>query len=153
LPLPGPTTPPAIDAYAHLVPNSVLTATVGAKLTLDLYINSGSNTVVGQQSYITFTNSLLQVVSTGQAGCVASTTVSPDTAVFDVVLQNQVDNATGQIAYASSTFSGGAPPGSDFRVAQISFCPTAPGDAILHWQFSPPAPANRNSKITDAQSQ
>jgi hypothetical protein len=144
--------PSAVDAFAHLAPNPVLTATVGSKFTLDLLINSGTNTIVGQQSYMTFTNSLLQVVSTGSSGCVASTAVSPDLTTFSTLLQNVVDNDLGEIAYASGTFGGGVPPGSDFRVAQISFCASAPGDAIVHWQFSPPAPANRNSKIVDSSS-
>src|SRR5690242_12569763 len=75
--------PAAIDAYAHLVPGAI-TVTVGASFTLDLYINSGTNTVVGQQSYLTFTNTLLQVVNPAQSGCVPATAVSADTATFEV---------------------------------------------------------------------
>jgi hypothetical protein len=142
--------PTAVDAYAHFLPNPVFTATVGTKFTLDLYINSGSNIIVGQQSYMTFTTGLLQVVSTGMAGCVPASTISPDATIFDVALQNVVNNGTGEIAYASGTFGAGVPPASDFRVAQISFCASATGQAVVHWQFSPPAPANRNSKITDS---
>ncbi len=55
LALPADQAPDLVDAYAHLVPNPVLTATVGTKFTIDLYINSGTNTVQAQQSYMTFT--------------------------------------------------------------------------------------------------
>ncbi|HEX9991189.1 MAG TPA: S-layer homology domain-containing protein [Chloroflexia bacterium] len=147
--LPADRVPAAVNAYAHFMPGPVFTATVGTKFTLDLYVNSGSNTVVGQQSYMTFTNSLLQVVDTSQSGCMPSTSISPDATTFDVLLQNVADNGTGEIAYASGDFDAGAPPSTDFRVAQISFCGSTTGDAVIHWQFSPPAPANRNSKITD----
>jgi len=139
-----PANPPAtLDAYAHLVPGGVVTATVGTSLTLDLYINSGSNIVTGQQSYLTFTNSLLQVVNSNQPGCVLTNTVTPDYTTFEAGLANRADNGTGEITYASGTFGSGAV--GDFRVARITFCATAAGDAIIHWQFSSP----RNSEIID----
>src|SRR5207237_261823 len=34
-----------------------------------------------------------------------------------------------------------------FRVAQVGFCAVAPGQALLHWQFSPPAPQTRDTEI------
>ena len=40
----------------------------------------------------------------------------------------------------------------DFRVARVAFCATAPGDAVLHWQFWPPDPLIRNSDIVDENS-
>ena len=139
------------DAYAYLSPCNVA-VTQGMTFTLDLRVNSGTNQVVGQQSYITFTNSLLQVIPPGGTCGTSSTTVQGDTSTFEVALQNTVNNSTGEIAYASGTFGAGAPPGSDFRVARITFCATSTGVATIHWQFSPPAPVNRNSKITDVDS-
>src|SRR5205807_1843444 len=38
----------------------------------------------------------------------------------------------------------------DFRVAKIAFCGIAPGQAVLHWQFSPPDPPNRDTEIVDS---
>jgi hypothetical protein len=140
--------PDVADAFAHSVPPAVLTATVGTKFTIDVYINGGTNSVVGQQSYLTFTTSLLQVVNASQPGCVPSTTINPDSTSFPVVLQNAVNNGTGEISFASGTF--GAPLSGDFRVATIGFCPQAGGDTTVHWQFSAPA---RVSKITDASAQ
>jgi len=32
----------------------------------------------------------------------------------------------------------------------VAFCATAPGDAVLHWQFWPSDPVTRNSDIVDA---
>src|SRR5205807_7980955 len=40
----------------------------------------------------------------------------------------------------------GQPP---FRVAQIGICAGAAGQAVLHWQFSPPATRNRHTDIAD----
>jgi len=54
----------------------------------------------------------------------------------------------GSIAYASGVLIGA--PGNHnipLPVAYLSFCSYAPGDAVFHWQFSPPAPTNRNSEI------
>ncbi len=144
----GPQRPQAADAYAHLGTTNIET-TPGTKFTVDLGTNSGTNTVVGQQTYMTFTNSLLQVVDPNQPGCVPATTVQSDTGTFEVVLQNSVNNTTGEIAYASATFGSGAAPGTDFRVASIAFCATAPGTATLRFQFSSP---DRVSRITDESS-
>ena len=45
------------------------TIPAGTKFTLDLYVNTGSNQdVTAAQNYLTFTNSILQVVSPSQAG-------------------------------------------------------------------------------------
>jgi len=56
----------------------------------------------------------------------------------------------GSMAYASGALSNcpnGCP--GDFRVAQIAFCAVAVGDALVHWQFSPPAPITRDCEIMD----
>jgi hypothetical protein len=138
--------PATLDAFAHLVPGEI-TVTLGTKFSLDLKINTGSNTVRSQQSYLTFPNSQLQVVDPAQSGCVAATTFTPDYTIFNTLLQNVADNSTGELAYASATFGTPAPPATDFRVASISFCGTALGDAILHWQFrAPPPPHPPNQK-------
>jgi hypothetical protein len=162
---PTPTsTPTNIDAFAHFSPYGPLTVSVGSQFTLDLLVNSGSNSVSAAQSYLTFTNSILQNVAVGSPGCGTVTdTVTADLSTFDVTLQNEVCNGPGQctfrsiqvdpgsIAHASGAFSN--PPASgDFRVAQAAFCAMAPGDAVLHWQFTPPDPVTRNSDIVDQNS-
>ena len=58
----APGAPPVADAFAFLSPCNI-NVSPGVTFTLDLMINAGTNTVVGQQSYLTFTNSLLQVVN------------------------------------------------------------------------------------------
>src|SRR4051794_25843821 len=110
----------AVDAYAHWVVNgsspSEITVTVGSRLVLDLYINSGTNTnIATQQSYLTFTNSLLQVVNATQAGCVITSTLTPDLSTFEATLQNEVCNGPGvcnfrgmQVTPGSIAFASGA---------------------------------------------
>ena len=78
-------TPPARDAHAYFQPSGPLTTTLGSKLTLELRVSSGTNLVTAQQSYLTFTSSILQAVDTAQAGCVITSVVAPDTTYFDAV--------------------------------------------------------------------
>src|SRR4051812_4178628 len=59
--------PEAVDAFAFLSPCNIQ-VTQGVTFTLDLMINAGTNTVTAQQSYLTFTNALLQVITPG-FGC------------------------------------------------------------------------------------
>jgi hypothetical protein len=150
-------------AFAHFQPATPITVSVGSTFTLDLLINGGGHAIRAQQSYLTFTQSLLQNILVGSNGTVTNT-VTPDLTSLETVLQNQVCNSptpctfgslvapAGSIAFASSTFNASAPTG-DFRVAQVAFAANQPGTATLHWQFSPPDPANRNSKITDGSNQ
>jgi hypothetical protein len=146
-------TPPArypavADAFAHLVPAGGVTVAVGSTFTLDLYLNSGSHPVISQQSYLTFTQTLWQVVLPGQsAGATAGVVEDPTT--FGQTLQNRVNNTTGEIAYASGTLK--APAGSrrDFRVARLTLAAIAPGTAILRWPLQPPPGPHQDSAITD----
>ena len=154
---------PFTGAYAHLQPSSPITVSVGTSVTLDLLVNSGTHDALSQQSYLTFPPTLLQNVLPGTAGT-PSDSLSADLTSFPAVLQNQVCNGpgpctfgnltapAGSIAYASGVLTGTAV-GGDFRVAQVTFLATALGDATVHWQFSPPDPANRNSRINDANNQ
>src|SRR5205823_7217380 len=73
-------TPNTNTAFAHFAPSGPITVTQGTTFTLDLLVNTGTQSAVAHQSYLTFTNSLVQVsaASTGACG-VISTTVSPDT--------------------------------------------------------------------------
>jgi hypothetical protein len=159
------------DAYMQLVPGAPGncpappnggTTNVGCRFTLQLMVNSGSsNSVSLQQSYLSFTYKLLQnaAVSSIGSGCVLTNIVTPDTSSFEAILQNEVCNGPdpcifhgvtidpGSIAYASTTFGSGR--GGTFLVAQIGVCATAPGRAVLHWQFSPPAPPERSTGIMD----
>jgi hypothetical protein len=146
-------------AFAHFQPATPITVSVGSTFTLDLLINGGGHAIRAQQSYLTFPQNLLQNILVGSNGTVTNS-VTPDQTSLETVLQNQVCNSptpctfgslvapAGSIAYASSTFSATAPTG-DFRVAQVAFAANQPGTATLHWQFSPPDPANRNSQIND----
>jgi len=156
-------TPPTADAFAYLQPTGSLTVTIGSKITLDLRINGGSNSVAGAQSYLTFTNAVLLNVDASAPGCNLTDTVRADTSTFDSVLQNQACNGSAPCTFGevvappgSLAFTSGAlvnPPASgSFRVAQVAFCAAAAGTALLHWQFSPPAPGDRDSQIVDSHS-
>jgi hypothetical protein len=113
------------------------------------------------QSYLTFTNSILQNVEEGATGCVPTQTVTADLSTFDVELQNEVCNSDtpcdfgriiappASIAFASGISYTGDPVSGDFRVAAVAFCALAPGEAVIHWQFYPEAPATRDSLILD----
>ncbi len=159
-PIPPTITPITGDAFAHFAPAGPVTVMVGDKFTLDLMVNSGSSNVNAAQSYMTFTNSIIQNVSASQPGCVLTSTASPDALVFDVVLQNEICNgpnpcnfrgvtiSPGSIAYASGALANPSAHG-DFRVARIAFCASAVGDAVIHWQFAPPAPITRDSQVRD----
>ncbi|HST04457.1 MAG TPA: right-handed parallel beta-helix repeat-containing protein, partial [Chloroflexia bacterium] len=144
-------------AYAHMQPGSSITVTAGSTVTLGLLINGNGHAIPGQQSYMTFPTTLLQNVDGSGA---PSNALTPDLTSHPDVLQNQVCNTPtpctfgnltapgGSIAYASGKLTGPAPTG-DFQVAQVTFAANQVGDATVHWQFSPPDPANRNSKIID----
>jgi hypothetical protein len=132
---------------------------------LDLLVNSGTNNVIGAQAYMTFTNNILQVVDVSQPGCALTGSITTDDTIFDTTLQNEVCNGglpceigdrtlpAGSIAFSSGALSN-CPNGcnGDFRVAQIAFCALAQGTAIVHWQFSPPDPYERDTEIVDAAS-
>jgi hypothetical protein len=149
------------SAYAHLSPSGPLTVIPGEKFSLDLMIDSGAGSVTVAQSYLTFTTSILQNVEEGAAGCVPTQTVAADLSTFDVELQNEVCNSDtpcdfgrivappASIAFASGISYTGSPVSGDFRVASVAFCALAPGQAVIHWQFYPEAPATRDSLILD----
>ena len=155
-------TPPNMDAFAYLDPPGPIDLNVGDQFTLDLRVNSGSNNVTAAQSYLTFANTLMQVVQVG-SNCVVTNTLTVDSSRFESALQNEVCNGPGQctfrgvavdpgtISYAAGALSNPATNG-DFRIAQISFCATAEGDTMLHWQFSPPDPITRDSNVVDQNS-
>ena len=149
-----------LDAYAFFQPSGPVTITQGSKLTLDLFVHAGSHDTTAAQHYLTFTNSILQVVDVASPGCVVTSTLTPDTTTYDATLQNQVCNGNvpcdfgsltappGSIAFASGALSN--PPASgDFRVARIALCANALGTARLHWEFTPPAPPERHTGVVD----
>jgi len=123
-------------------------------------IHTGQNNAVGQQSYLTFDTGILQAVDVASASCVPTDTVLPDLTTFEEVLQNNACNGpapctygsvtspAGSLSYASVTLGPAAT--GDFRVARVAFCAVGAGDATIHWQFSPPAPTNRDSEILDS---
>jgi hypothetical protein len=127
---------------------------------LDLLVNSGAHRVVAAQSYLTFDPGMLRVVDPTTRSCTEASLVAPDTTIFDRVLQNEVCNGPapctfrgnlvppGSIAFASAAFLN-PPMSGAFHVARIAFCANGPGTVTLHWQFSPPAPPDRDSAILD----
>src|SRR4051812_15330974 len=148
--------PRAVDAFAHLEPESggptnEVSVTLGSRFNLNLMVNSGSNNIVVAQSYLTFSRSLLQVVGATSPLCAPTTTLTIDPTNFDTELQNEVCNDSipcdfGRLVAppASIAFASGSSPNAPtvhayFRVAQVGLCANALGDAVLHWQFSPPA--------------
>jgi hypothetical protein len=139
---------------------------------LDLMVNAGTNAapngLTAQQSYLTFTFQTMQNgrVSTIGAGCTLTNTATNDLTVFDANLQNEICNGPGNcvfrgitvgpgsIGYASGALSNcpeGCPdasfPDPVFRVGQIGICATNAGLAVMHWQFSPPAPPTRDTEL------
>jgi hypothetical protein len=141
------------------------TVQLGCRFVLDLMVNMSSvPNGVAMQGYLTFTSSILPNarVSSIATSCVPTNTVTQDLGTFDAVLQDEVCNgpgtcifrgipiAPGSFAYAQGALSNcGFGCGGTFRVAQIGLCAVAEGQAVLHWQFSPPAPRNRHTAIVD----
>lgn len=136
---------------------------VGDRFVLDLMLNAGSDLeITGHQSYLTFTNSLLQNARVSDIGttCNVTNTVTADFTTLEVLLENNVcnDNSScgsgpagpyppASISLSSGTFGSGS--GGIFRVAQIGLCAVAPGQAVLHWQFYPFDPFSRDTEIVD----
>jgi hypothetical protein len=142
------------------------TVTVGDRFVLDLMVDPASFAVTAQQAYFTFSYQQLQNVRVDQIGtsCVLTGTVTPDSTIFDAVLQNEVCNGPapcnfrgnivppGSAAFASGALNNPPYSGPPFRVARIGFCAVAPGTAVLHWEFSPPSPPTRDTQIVDENS-
>jgi hypothetical protein len=159
---------PVRNAFMVFVPEGSAppdggTVTVGDRFVLGLWLNAGTHdNATAQQSYLTYTYNLLQNARVDQiaTACVLTGTVTSDLTTFDATLQNEVCNGPGQctfrnnivdpgsLAYASGGLQN-CPDGcgGTFRVAQVGMCAVAPGQALLHWQFSPPAPIVRDSEI------
>ncbi len=173
----NPARPLTTDAYLAFVPEGSApanggTVNVGDRFVLGLWLNSGSsappNGPTAQQSYLTFTYDLIKNARVDEIGtdCVLTNTVTPDRSTFDIPLQNEICNGTGpngdqscifrqvavgpgSIAYVSGGLSNCRDIGCGgyFRVAQVGLCAVAPGRAVLHWQFRPPAPLTRDTEI------
>ncbi len=161
---------PVRDAFMLFVPQGSAppnggTATVGDRFVLELWLNAGSNNVTAQQSYLTYTYDLIKNARVSQiaTACVLTSTVTADPSTFDATLQNEICNGPGQCNFrglivdpGSFAYSSGALSncpdgcGGTFRVAQVGLCAVAPGQALLHWQFTPPAPATRDTEIITA---
>lgn len=157
---------PVVGAGPCVAPGNGGTTYVGCSFTLDLVLYPGSQDPRTQWSYMTFTNQLLQntIIGSTQAGsCVPITTVTGIHYVFDIELQNQVCNgpapcsfggttvAPGSIAYGSRASQPCFEGCESITVAEINLCAFAPGRATIHWQFSPPAPSSRDTRILDSQ--
>src|SRR4051794_3314127 len=170
-----PGVPATGDAFVELVPGTggsvpapvnSGTVTVGDRFVLDLMMQSGSGNTVGQQSYLTFTYSVLQNarVSSIGVGCVLTSTLTADLSTFDSAQQNEICDGPGNCVFRGVTVAPGSMAFADFaagtcpfgctgtfRIARIGLCAVAPGQAVLHWQFSPPAPITRDTEIVDVE--
>src|SRR3954464_6516638 len=97
-------TPATGDAFLELVPGTGGTVPapvnggavpLGGRFVLDLMLHSGSREdITAQQSYITFTNSILQNVRVANiaSACIVTSTVTGDLDAFDVQIQNETCN-------------------------------------------------------------
>src|SRR5205823_6924973 len=92
-----PTPIPCNGAYQYFIPETILdpanggTVLTGQKFTLDLMVNTGGFTITAQQSYLTFTNSIADVVDYPSVSCVPTTGLTAQPSPpnpFDAVLQN-----------------------------------------------------------------
>jgi hypothetical protein len=168
------TAPAVNDAYVELRPDTGAppnggTVSVGARFVLAMWLNTGTHDdASAAQNYLTFTSGYLQNarVSSIGTGCSLTSTFTADNSTFDATLQNEVcngpsnctfrgiDTPPGSMAFASGALNNcptGCGPGA-FRIAEIGLCAVAPGQAVLHWQFSPPSPPTRDTEIIDINS-
>src|SRR5436190_1141489 len=162
--------PNTTDAFLHWVSAgatpTVITVPVGTKIPMELFVNSGSedNFITAQQSYMTFTYSVLNIVEPNSPGCVLTSTIDADISTFETVLQNEQCNGPapcifrgvpvdpGTFAFASGALTNpNCTQGcqGDFRLASMAWCASNGGRGIVHWQFSPPAPITRDTEIVD----
>lgn len=145
-------------------PENGSVVTLGQRIELDMMIHTFINGdyFAAHQSYLTFTSELLQIVDPYSDSCDLSGQVAQDPTIFDFELQNEICNgpdpcefgsnivAPGSIAFASGAWPNPNYNGPDFRVATIAFCVSAPGEAIIHWEFSPPDPETRDTMVVMA---
>ena len=91
-------------------------AKVGEYFHLTLEVDAGDRTVDGVQIYLDFDPDILRVVN-AQGDPVASIV---DAEVFDNVIENSVDNASGQVNFIASALQNAKPTGT-FGVATMRF--------------------------------
>jgi hypothetical protein len=137
------------------------TVHLGDTVVLELWANASPGTnVTAQQSYLTFPSNQLRIGtkpgSTDSKGLVVA-----DNTVLEATLQNGVCNGiaaclfngvsvpAGSISFASGTFNPAGGTGA-FKVGSVTVQATRTGTALLHWQFSPNAPANRNTNVVSS---
>jgi hypothetical protein len=156
----------AVDASLFFTPSTTAgpcaapanggTTTVGCRFVYDLMLNAGSNPdITAQQSALTFTSSILQNARVSSIGttCALTNTVTPDFQTFDCLLRNEICNGPGNCDFRGTIYSPGFigyaigalandPAGGTFRVARVGLCATAPGQAVLRWQWTPNGPGD-----------
>jgi hypothetical protein len=90
---------------------------VGDIITFELRVAAGAQPVNNVELYAQFDPTALQVVDpTGNP----IATLEADMTVLNIVLANEVDNATGAIRYDAGKLAG-APPDGDFQIATVRF--------------------------------
>ncbi|MFL5734825.1 MAG: dockerin type I domain-containing protein [Chloroflexia bacterium] len=145
-------------------PNNGATISTGARFVLDLMMHGHDNSTTAAQSYVTYTYQLADIadVNALPTACVLSNIARTDATTFETTVQNEwcngpapcvfrgVQTDPGLGAFTTCALEGcptGCP--GDFRVGQLGLCAFAPGTFTIHWQFSPPAPFDRDTEIVD----
>ncbi|MFL5732805.1 MAG: S-layer homology domain-containing protein, partial [Chloroflexia bacterium] len=151
------TTPSGPHGYLD-GPGRVPAERMSMPFAVNLFVDTGSESIQAAQSYITFPAGDLRVVDGASRTCSDTNRIEPDLTVLNRELQNEVCNGPapcvfrgnvvqpGSIAFASAV-DGNQSVQGNFHVARITFCAAQPGNFTLRWQFTPPAPPNRNSAI------
>lgn len=100
--------------HIYLDPSSSIAA-AGQSFDVDILINAGGQPVDGAEVHLDFHPSYLQVVDGGNqpAGEIQSS------GVFDIAIQNHVDNAAGHVDFAAGTFTN--PPTGSYVLATVRF--------------------------------
>ena len=144
--------PACSGAFHYLTPQNPAwcngcTINTGDRFVLDMMINTGNYSVGAQDAYLSFDAGLVQNINVLQPGCIVTSTITPDSTVFEGGALNEVCNSLVPCTFGhtqppgSITFDWGLisnPPysGPDFRIAQLGFCATAPGTLSIHWEFT-----------------
>jgi hypothetical protein len=110
----APLAPTQLGTVTMRITPSPYTATLGEIFTVDVEVEAGANEVQGVKMYLDFDTSKLEVVDA--AGDPTDELIDGD---LDFAAKNEVDNATGQIAYDTAML--GDRIDGTFRVATIRF--------------------------------
>jgi hypothetical protein len=146
-------------------PNNGATISTGDRFVLDFMMHARDNTADVAQNYVTYTYQLAGIadVDALPTACVLTEIAKPDRTMFETIALNEwcngpapcnfdgtpIDPGLGAFIPCSlnGVCSNGCP--GDYRVGQIGLCAFAPGTFTIRWQFSPPAPSDRDTEVVD----